>query len=110
MRLCCLLLGMLVACGDSGSNASGTDPTVFIWGKSGDAVKLDPAVVTDGESVMVCTNIFDTLVAFDRPYRAQKLERAAISAPGVVDADTWLQTPARRVRPDGSESGTVRCF
>jgi len=70
MRIPCLLLGLLVACGDSGSSGSsatdgaGGPPTVFIWGKSDDAVKLDPAVVTDGESVMVCTNIFDTLVIF----------------------------------------------
>jgi peptide/nickel transport system substrate-binding protein len=36
----------------------------FIWGRSGDASHLDPAIVTDGESVMVVTNIFDTLVTF----------------------------------------------
>ena len=36
----------------------------FIWGRSADAIKLDPAVVTDSESVIVITNIFDTLVSF----------------------------------------------
>jgi hypothetical protein len=39
---------------------------IFIWGRSGDATLLDPADVTDGESVMVVTNLFDTLVAFKR--------------------------------------------
>ena len=57
-----LLSVLLAACGDSGSQGSSGSsgsaqddgpPPVFIWGKSGDAVKLDPAVVTDGESVMV---------------------------------------------------------
>jgi peptide/nickel transport system substrate-binding protein len=37
---------------------------IFIWGRSADATILDPADVTDGESVMVVTNLFDTLVAF----------------------------------------------
>ncbi len=39
---------------------------IFVWGRSGDAKLLDPADVTDGESVMVVTNLFDTLVAFKR--------------------------------------------
>jgi peptide/nickel transport system substrate-binding protein len=39
---------------------------IFVWGRSGDAKILDPADVTDGESVMVVTNIFDTLVGFKR--------------------------------------------
>jgi len=42
------------------------DGGIFVWGRSGDATLLDPADVTDGESVMVVTNIFDTLVAFKR--------------------------------------------
>jgi putative ABC transport system permease protein len=53
---------------------------------------------------------FDTVITFDRPYRVQKIEQAARHAPGVVDVDTWLQLPARRVRPDGSESGLVYLF
>lgn len=36
----------------------------FVWGRSSDSVKLDPATVSDGESVMVITNVFDTLVGF----------------------------------------------
>jgi peptide/nickel transport system substrate-binding protein len=64
MRLLCCLLIALFACGKATKKASNPNATSFTWGKSADAVKLDPAVVTDGESVMVCTNIFDTLVAF----------------------------------------------
>jgi peptide/nickel transport system substrate-binding protein len=37
----------------------------FVFGAPGDAVKLDPANVTDGESARVTEQIFDTLVMFD---------------------------------------------
>jgi peptide/nickel transport system substrate-binding protein len=47
----------------------------FVWGRSGDAAHLDPAIITDGESAMVVTNIFDTLVAF---------------APGSTEIVPWL--------------------
>ena len=40
-------------------------------------MKLDPALVSDGESVQVCTNIFDTLVAFK---------------PGSTELMPWLAT------------------
>jgi len=35
--------------------------SVFIVGRGGDSVMLDPAIVTDGESSRVCTPIYDTL-------------------------------------------------
>lgn len=47
----------------------------FVWGRSGDASHLDPAIVTEGESVMVVTNIFDTLVTF---------------SPGTTEIVPWL--------------------
>jgi peptide/nickel transport system substrate-binding protein len=37
---------------------------VLIYGRGGDSVSLDPAKETDGESLNVCDNIFDTLVRF----------------------------------------------
>jgi ABC-type transport system substrate-binding protein len=37
---------------------------VLIYGRGGDSVSLDPAKETDGESLNVCDNIFDTLVQF----------------------------------------------
>lgn len=38
---------------------------VLVFAKAKDAVKLDPADVTDGESSTVTVNIFDTLVEFE---------------------------------------------
>ncbi len=37
----------------------------FVFGRGGDSVKLDPAVVTDGESFRVTDQIFETLVQFN---------------------------------------------
>ncbi|NJN14177.1 MAG: hypothetical protein HC813_00470 [Planctomycetes bacterium] len=62
----------------------------FIWGRSGDSVRLDPALVTDGESVMVTTNLFDTLVAFK---------------PGSTEIVPWLAT-----RWETSRDGLVWTF
>jgi putative ABC transport system permease protein len=53
---------------------------------------------------------FDTLVTFSRPYRVEKIEQKTQGVPGVAQTDTWIQVPARRVRPDGSESGTIMMF
>ena len=91
MRTIALLLSVfLVACGGDSEPRSGkgagegagegagkrtVSKDVFVWGKSGDAVKLDPADVTDGESVMVITNIFDTLITFK---------------PGSTELQPWL--------------------
>lgn len=43
-------------------NTGGT----IIFGRGGDSVRLDPADITDGESVKVCYNVFNTLYAFDK--------------------------------------------
>ena len=45
---------------------AGGDKTggVLVFGRSGDSTGLDPARETDGESYMVCDNIYDTLVMF----------------------------------------------
>lgn len=37
---------------------------VLVYGRGGDSVSLDPAKETDGESLNVCDNIFETLVRF----------------------------------------------
>jgi len=37
----------------------------FIFARGGDSVKLDPAVIEDGESARVTNQIFETLVKFD---------------------------------------------
>ncbi len=37
---------------------------VFVFGRGGDSIRLDPADITDGESVNVCNQIFDGLVRY----------------------------------------------
>lgn len=47
---------------DSSENSSNS---TLVFGRGGDTVNLDPAVVTDGESFRVTKNIFETLIEFD---------------------------------------------
>jgi putative ABC transport system permease protein len=53
---------------------------------------------------------FDTVIAFSRHYRVERIKQQALHVPGIVETDTWLQTPTRRVRPDGSEGKTMYMF
>ncbi|WP_335872498.1 ABC transporter substrate-binding protein [Bacillus sp. 2205SS5-2] len=59
---------VLAGCGDKSSSDSSKDSDgenkTLIFGRGGDSVALDPAVVTDGESLKVTKNIFETLVDF----------------------------------------------
>jgi peptide/nickel transport system substrate-binding protein len=48
----------------TGSKEESSKPQVLVFGRGGDAVSLDPAIVTDGESIKVTENIFDTLVDY----------------------------------------------
>ncbi|GAW91597.1 ABC transporter substrate-binding protein [Calderihabitans maritimus] len=50
--------------GDKQSEASAEK--VFVFGRGGDSVGLDPANVTDGESIYVTQQIYDTLVKYDK--------------------------------------------
>lgn len=68
-----LLTFGLVACGgnDEGSNEGETDKkeqatgqTELIYGRGADTTSLDPSVVTDGESLKVTDNIYDTLLNY----------------------------------------------
>jgi putative ABC transport system permease protein len=52
----------------------------------------------------------DMMLTFDRTYRADKVQLEALSVPGVTKTDVWIQLPARRVRPDDSESGMIYMF
>ncbi len=49
---------------DTEEAAQETVPQVLVFGRGGDSVSLDPAIVTDGESFKVTENIFDTLLNF----------------------------------------------
>lgn len=53
---------------------------------------------------------FDAMILFRRPYRVERIVREAQGVPGVVQTDTWIQLPARRVRPDGSEGQAIYLF
>lgn len=72
-----VLLVVLAACsGEEGASeepAADTDtsgdteeavPQTLVFGRGGDSVSLDPAIVTDGESFKVTENIFETLLNF----------------------------------------------
>ncbi|PZN08268.1 MULTISPECIES: ABC transporter substrate-binding protein [Thermaerobacter] len=50
--------------GGAGGGDGGQPADTLVWGRGGDSVSLDPANVTDGESLKVTHQIFDTLVEF----------------------------------------------
>lgn len=53
---------------------------------------------------------FDVTITFERPQRVERLRQKAQGVEGVIATDTWLQLPARRVRPDGGEGNNVYLF
>ena len=53
---------------------------------------------------------FDIWLTLDRAYRSERVQQEALNLPGVTQTDVWLQLPARRVRPDGTESGMMYMF
>lgn len=63
-----------VSCGgdtpSGGPGASGGGARSLVFARGKDSEHLDPAIVDDGESVKVITNVFDTLIA----YKAGTLE------------------------------------
>ncbi|WP_445489714.1 ABC transporter substrate-binding protein [Niallia sp. 03133] len=61
-----LMLSLALAGCSSKSNSTKKDEkqTTLVFGRSGDSVSLDPAIVTDGESFSVTKNIFETLLEF----------------------------------------------
>ncbi|MDQ0215965.1 ABC-type transport system substrate-binding protein [Oikeobacillus pervagus] len=65
-----VLSAALIGCTSSktdGKNSGGSKGgNTLIYGKGGDADKLDPAVVTDGESLIVTEQILETIVDFDK--------------------------------------------
>lgn len=79
-----MVAGALVACGGGdGESTAESGGSTLVWARGADSTKLDPAVVTDGESVKVISNVFDTLVRFE---------------PGTLDlrpglAESWSVAP-----------------
>ncbi len=73
-RLLLIVAAMLIVgglCFATGGGEKGTTTTakakaggVLVFGRSGDAVGLDPARETDGESFYIADNVYETLVRF----------------------------------------------
>ncbi len=67
-----LVISVLAACGSdssstetkSGDGESKEKEQVLVFGRGADSVSLDAAAVTDGESIKVTQNIFETLLNF----------------------------------------------
>lgn len=63
-----LVISVLAACGGDDSSSSDDSKSdssnSLVFGRGGDSVSLDPAAVTDGESIKVTQNIFETLLNF----------------------------------------------
>jgi putative ABC transport system permease protein len=53
---------------------------------------------------------WDVAVQFDKNYRVEEILRETLDTPGVVQAETWGFTSARRKRPDGSDSDSITLF
>ena len=56
------LVVVLAACGSSGNKSSSS--STFVFASSADPVLLDPALVSDGESLRITNQIFQSLVSF----------------------------------------------
>lgn len=62
LALIMILSIFVAACGKS---ANGNAGGILVFGRGSDSVSLDPAIVTDGESLRVTKNIFDTLLDYE---------------------------------------------
>lgn len=82
--------GKPAAAAEAGKPAAGAPAPkgTLVFARAGDSKFLDPAVVTDGESVKVCTNLFETLVAF-KPGSTELAPGLASSWEASPDALTW---------------------
>ena len=69
----------------SGGKSASQKDAAFVFGRGGDSVGLDPAYETDGNSFMVCDNIFEALVAY--------ADESTALVPGL--AESW------QISPDG---------
>ncbi len=53
---------------------------------------------------------YDVGIQLDRSYRIERLRRDVKQVPGVIDAEGWAFTNARRLRPDGTDSDNIILF
>lgn len=66
--LFCLLVVVAAACGKSSTSDGGSgafrDPTTLIVGRPADSISLDPARITDNESVEICEQVYEGLLRY----------------------------------------------
>jgi len=77
---------VLVGCGSSGKKSSKS--TSFVFASSADPVLLDPALVSDGESLRITNQIFQSLVGFT-PGGSEVVPQLATSWTPSTDALSW---------------------
>ena len=80
-----LACAILAACGDG---AGRDDPSTLVVGQVGDAIGLDPSHETDGISLNVTSQVFDTLVRF-RPGSFDVVPGIATSWSASADGRAW---------------------
>jgi peptide/nickel transport system substrate-binding protein len=97
LATCALLLAAGCGGGDESKKpaAQGASPAgaaapkgTLVFARAGDSKYLDPAIVTEGESVKVITNLFDTLIRF-KPGSTELAPGLATSWSASPDALTW---------------------
>jgi peptide/nickel transport system substrate-binding protein len=75
---------LLVGCGKSKKKG----PSTFVFASSADPVLLDPALVSDGESLRITNQIFQSLVGF-KPGGSEVVPQLATSWKPSADALSW---------------------
>jgi len=77
---------VLVGCGSSGKKSSKS--TSFVFASSADPVLLDPALVSDGESLRITNQIFQSLVGF-KPGGSEVVPQLATSWKPSANTLSW---------------------
>ncbi|GAB4527209.1 MAG: ABC transporter substrate-binding protein [Anaerolineae bacterium] len=82
------LLVVALVIGVAGTSLAQAEPVTFIFGRGGDSVQLDPAVVTDGESFRVTNQGCESLLAYEEE-TTNVIPSLATSWSSNEDATVW---------------------
>jgi peptide/nickel transport system substrate-binding protein len=83
--------------------AEPAEAKTFIFGRGGDSVQLDPAIVTDGESFRVTGQILEPLYQYE-PGSTTPIPALATECTGNVDSSEWTCTLREGVKfHDGTD-------
>lgn len=97
ISLLLVLAVVLSGCGGQGQQAAKEGGKTFVFARSGDAVGLDPANVTDGESLYVTHQIFETLLNY-KPTDTELVPGLATSWENSKDGREWTLTLRKGVK------------